>query len=132
MEGCDVCIGYDSGEYAEFWQECTVKARKPHECCECKSVITPGRAYQKTIGKYEGDFFSFETCDMCAEIRDVFGCGDGVPYTELWERMRDNAFPSLKTSSPCFRELSATAKAEVIRRWRDWKGLNTRKQEVSG
>lgn len=122
-ENCDVCIGYDTGEYAEFWQEREVKARKPHKCCECLADISAGAVYTKTIGKYEGDFFSFETCALCGEIREVFGCGDGVPYTELWERMRDNAFPNLTTASPCFRELTPAAKDEVIRRWQIWKGL---------
>lgn len=129
MEGCDVCIGYDTGEYTEFWQERTVKARKPHQCCECRADILRGQSYDKTIGKYEGDFFSFETCALCAEIRGVFGCGDGVPYTELWERMRENAFQSLTLSSPCFRELSVAAKEEVLKRWRDWKGLTNSKRD---
>lgn len=124
MAGCDVCIGGYSDEPAEFFHEENRKARKNHECSECGRIIKKGETYQRCTGKNDGEFWDFVTCLLCAEIRKVFSCGEGEMLGGmLWEMMTDNAFPLLKTSSPCFRELSAAAKAEVIRRWQNWKGL---------
>ncbi len=37
----------------------------------------------------------------------------------FWEDMREVVFPNLTMASKCFKELSAVAKGEVIRRWQD-------------
>lgn len=123
MSDCDVCIGGCDGETSEFFAESEPIARKLHRCSECDKAINKGEKYQRCSGKSEGEFWTFNTCLLCAEIRKVFSCGEGEALGELWEMMRDYAFPSLTTASPCFRECSAEAKAEVLRRWREWKGL---------
>jgi hypothetical protein len=126
MSDCDVCIGGFDGDPCEFFHSETRKARKVHRCSECGGDIKKGERYQRDSGKNEGEFWTFVTCLICAEIRSVFTCGEGEELGGLlWERMNDYAFPTLKTSSPCFRELSADAKAEVLRRWQIWKGLRT-------
>lgn len=124
MSDCDVCIGgYEDG-ISELFSESRPKARKLHRCSECDKAINRGDQYQRTSGKSDGEFWTFITCLLCAEIRKVFSCNEGeLLGGMLWEQMRDYAFPTLKTSSPCFRELSPDAKAEVIRRWQIWKGL---------
>ena len=122
--GCDVCIGGYMDEPAEFFSEYEPKARKSHECSECGKVIAPGQKYQRACGKNDGEFWTFNTCLTCAEIRKVFTCGEGETFGGiLWEMMTDYAFPTLTTASPCFLELSAASKAIVLERWREWKGL---------
>jgi hypothetical protein len=124
MSDCDVCIGTDSiDECYEFSVVENRKARKPHKCCECGRVIAVGQQYEHAIGKYEGDFDRHDTCALCREIRDVFTCGNFFYYEQLWEEMEEYAFERLTTASGCFTELSAAAKAFVLERWREWKGL---------
>ena len=127
MSGCDVCIGGFEGEYAEFFHQSEPRARKPHECSECGGVIPKGAKYQRCVGKNDGDFWDYDTCLLCAEIRKVFSCGEVETLGGmLWDSMRDYAFPNLTTASPCFRELSAEAKSFVLKKWQVWKGLRGR------
>jgi hypothetical protein len=124
MSNCDVCIGggYD-GDSAEFFQSDMVKARKPHRCCECRQEIPKGAMYERSRGKWDGDFSSYKTCSLCVEIRSVFTCGESWLFQALWEDMREMAFPRLTTASECFTQLSAVAKQMVLDKWRQWKGL---------
>ena len=120
---CDVCIGTDDYEQAEFYQLENRKARKPHKCYECRRAIQPGEKYEHVRAKWDGDFSTIYTCGLCAEIRTVFSCGEGYCHGSLWDDMYEIAFPALTTASECFTELSATAKARVLEEWRKWKGL---------
>jgi hypothetical protein len=125
MSECDVCIGVDDyDDVAEFWQVENRRARKSHKCCECNGEIKPREEYEHVRGKFDGVMFACDTCDLCREIRNVFSCGEMSPvYETLWDSMRDAAFPVLTTASKCFTELSPAAKAFVLERWREWKGL---------
>lgn len=90
MSGCDVCIG--GGDYdgvLEFQEVSHPKARKDHKCEECRAVIPVGQKYQKIVGKVDGDFTETKTCLMCAEIREVFACGEITVLGELWEDFRN-------------------------------------------
>jgi hypothetical protein len=122
---CEVCIG--GGDYdgsPEFYTHTYHRARKAHKCCECGRAINIGERYEYFASKFDGDFDVNKTCHQCAEIRQVFSCGNEGPYYgQLWEEMRDNAFPNLTTASECFTELSASSKAFVLDKWRKWKGL---------
>lgn len=132
MAECDVCIGgfCDDSDGAEFFDETNPKARKQYRCEECGGFINPGESYEKVAGKWDGNFMTFRTCDFCAEVRAVFSCQDSIGYGELWNLMNEVAFPKLKTSSPCFRELSASAKARLLERWKHWKGLTNSVPQV--
>src|SRR5277367_3969530 len=102
MSDCGVCIGVDSsdGEYPEFSQITMPKARKQHICEECARPIAIGQRYQKCVCKFDGELFDNKTCLQCAEIRSAFSC-DGWPmFGELWNEMREFAFPNL--TSGCF------------------------------
>lgn len=123
MSGCDVCIGHDNDDPAEFCEVEIRKARKSHKCCECGREIEPGESYEHVRGKWYGEIDSFDTCLLCVEIRTVFSCGESWQYQSLWEDMEEYAFERLTTASECFTELSAEAKAFVLERWRKWKGL---------
>lgn len=121
---CEVCIGSpcDDG-IVQTLSECHPKARKSHTCHECQRIIQPGEMYQRFVGKWEGDLVRYDTCSHCEEVRTVFCCGEGWTWGQLWEDMREIAFPQLTTATECFRELSPTAKQFVLDRWQEWKGL---------
>lgn len=120
MSDCSVCIGSDPDGYCEFFESRTVKARKEQRCCECRRVIQKGEPYEYAAGKYEGDFFTAKTCLFCEAVRGAFACGS-VAYGELWEEMREYAFPALTTG--CLQKLDPQYRGELIQRWQRWKGL---------
>ena len=57
-------------EAAEFYRENMRNAAKKHTCCECNSLIQPGDEYQYISGKWEGTFYTFKSCEKCADLRD--------------------------------------------------------------
>jgi hypothetical protein len=121
---CEVCIGTDDiGDPAELYSQAMVKARIPHRCCECGGQIEAGSRYERSRGRWEGKWFTYRTCLLCQEIRDVFTCGESYFHLGLWEDMREIAFPELTTATDCFQELSPLAKQFVLTRWAEWKGL---------
>jgi hypothetical protein len=62
-----------------------------------------------------------KTCLVCAEIADAFQCGGRFHGECFWEDM-EQAYPQLTTA--CFDRLrTVEAKAELRRRWMEWKGL---------
>ena len=123
MSECGVCIGgEDYDGVCEFQDFSHPRARKEYLCGECHKTIQPGDKYQKFVGKFDGDFFCEKTCEVCAEIRDCLSCGTSPAFGEMWGEIRDYVFPSMTTS--CFDKLeTAEAKAELRRRWMEWKGL---------
>ena len=118
---CDVCLTGPDDFSNEFHSISTPRARKPHRCAECRATIPAGTRYERASGMAEGDFFTVATCLMCAEIRQVFTCGNSYEYGRLWESMAEEAFERLTTASACFTELSPAAKAFVLDKWRAWK-----------
>jgi hypothetical protein len=123
MSDCGVCIGgYDYDGAPEFHAVKLPKARKPHACCECKRGIPSGSVYEKTSGKYDGEFYSNRTCLVCAEIRDAFSCDGGVLIGELWQEMHEYGFEKINES--CFAKLQTVKAKRYLRgRWMKWKGI---------
>ena len=121
---CNVCLWAADDVHNRFFVASEVRARTSHECCECRQPIPSGSRYRREVGKSDdGEMFSYKTCVICAEIRDVFTCGNAFYFTTLWDEMEQQAFPELTTASECFVDLSPAAKAVVMDRWRAWKGL---------
>ncbi len=118
MSDCGVCLsGYD-GE-SEFCHEEIRTARKLHVCSECNKRIEIGEKYEHASGKSEGDFWSEDTCLICAEIANAFYCDGRWFGGILWESMED-VFSQMTTG--CLDRLeTAAAKAELVRRWNEWK-----------
>lgn len=89
----DTCLmmdDYDCGP--SFSTESTPRAKKPHQCCECREVIPVGATYERVSGVWDGRFDTFKTCAECVEIRMAFSCGSWV-YGYLWESVRESLFP---------------------------------------
>lgn len=122
MSDCDVCIGGgDYGRAEDFYRVANPAARKPHKCLECGRQIGKGEVYQRVTGKWDGEISTFITCRQCAEIRNVFSCGEGETFGNCWESMEEIVFGELHTANACFQKLSAESKAFLLDRWRKWK-----------
>lgn len=61
--GCDA-------ESPEFVETTHPTARKTHKCYECGRRIEAGEAYERTAGKWDGEFYVFKTCEQCEDLRD--------------------------------------------------------------
>lgn len=81
----------DDAEPCEFYQRKTVKAAKPHKCCECGREIAKGEKYQFASIKFEGRFDCFHTCAHCDAasqwLEEV--CG-GYRHNGLYEEMTEH------------------------------------------
>lgn len=67
---CYCEIGH--GESPSFFTSTERKARKPHKCVECVSVISPGERYIEERGCWDGRINVHHTCMSCKEIRDMW------------------------------------------------------------
>ena len=95
------------------------KARKEHQCCECREVIAAGAVYERIKGIWDGSANTFATCLSCAEIRDHFAC-EGATLGELWRDLEDNFFPDMRAGGPCMEGLSPAAKGRLFERRTAW------------
>ena len=118
---CNVCIGTSDYDGPEFYVLEIRLSRKPHGCRECSRTIERGELYEHVSAKWDGSPATVNTCRQCAEIRNVFSCGEGYVHGRLWENMTEVAFPQLTTATDCFRELSSEGKAFLLDKWRKWK-----------
>lgn len=122
MGDCGVCIGGDPEGYCEFSTIVIRKARKAHKCCECDKTISPGEKYEYAVMKFEGDLLHEKTCLVCAEIATAFYCNGRTFGGALWQDM-EYSFESMTVG--CLNRLTTgAAKAELQRRWNEWKGLS--------
>jgi hypothetical protein len=119
LSDCGVCLYSECDGISEFF-DCEVRtARKPHRCIECGKQIQPQEKYEYARGKFDGDFWDAHTCLPCAEIADAFYCDSRVYGGGLWENM-EYVMGELTTS--CFDKLQTPeAKAELRKRWMEWK-----------
>jgi hypothetical protein len=53
------------------------KARKHHECCECRGSIKPGDRYVYGKGHNDGGWYSYKLCLSC----DEWSCLTGIAYS---------------------------------------------------
>lgn len=119
MRDCGVCLSRYDGE-SDFVKSENRKAKKNYACSECGKVIPKGSLYEYASGKSEGQFWTFRTCLICAEIAEAFYCDGRLFGGMLWEEMNDYAFENMTTG--CLDRLTtAAAKEELVRRWNDWK-----------
>jgi hypothetical protein len=71
-------------------------ARKPHRCDECSAIIAQGQPYERTTGKWEGEFSTFCVCELCREFREwaeiSFPClcwCYGSLHEDIWNKVED-------------------------------------------
>ncbi len=124
MSNCDVCIGGGEADGSfDFYRSSEPKAKKPHKCIECRKVIAVGEKHSLFVGKYDGDFSSSRACLECAEIQRAYSCGELIIVGDLWSEMRDHGFPNMRMAGECWDSLTAPAKAKLLEKWREWKGI---------
>lgn len=123
MNDCLCAISAFDGTNEMFTQR-QVKARKRHKCCECREPIEVGQPYECCAVKCDGEWHTFQTCLLCAEIRDHFSCDGSWVFETTWDDLRDYAFPELPLKPGCLDGLSAAAKEKLLAAWRKWKGLD--------
>ena len=117
----DTCVLSSDGDCeAEFYETTLPKARKTHQCGECKNAIQPGETYERTAAKWDGDLTTCKTCLLCVEIRTKFSCGTWS-FGDVWEDLTSGLF--YKLTFGCLEGLSPAAREKVLEAWRKWKGL---------
>lgn len=81
----------DGADMAEFFRSTKQKARKAHQCDECRRTIEPGETYERHFGIYEGESFTGKTCAHCAVLVDWLteNCG-GVLYHAVIEDVEEH------------------------------------------
>ena len=57
----------------DFCDERIVVARKGHWCVECGMRLAPGKRYQRTAGKWDGEVSTMHTCLPCVRLRERMG-----------------------------------------------------------
>lgn len=118
MGDCGVCLsGYD-GECEFFHQEIRT-ARKPHVCSECGKPIPVGEKYEHASGQSDDELWDCDTCLICAEIAEAFYCDGRTFGGWLWENMADVMGELTTGCLDCLQ--TANAKAELMRRWNEWR-----------
>lgn len=90
-EGMEAGMCYcDYDSFPEFFHSSTRRARKQHECCECREQIMPGEAYQRCVGKWDGIFSEYKTCLPCSRIRQDFCAPFEMLVETLWDALGFN------------------------------------------
>ena len=120
---CGVCIGgdYDYDGSPEFHDSKIVKARREHNCLECRRTIPKGVLYERTAGKFDGEMYCDKVCMDCVNIREALACGEQVASGVLWDEI-NAVMPSITTA--CIAKVeTASAKEYLLQRWQQWKGL---------
>ncbi len=83
--------GCEDGESPEFCRWTKPRARKEHECRECRRTIAVGERYELIVGKWDGEFDSLRTCLRCEAVRDAFAEVEGChpPIGTLREEIHE-------------------------------------------
>ena len=55
-------------DYPEVWEQVTRKAKKPHQCDECRLPISKGDRYIYSKGLYDGGWYDSKTCVECDRL----------------------------------------------------------------
>lgn len=119
--GCDVCIGGGDHDYMVYDLE-DVPAPEDLKCLECGCAIPTGNICQESRWMDDEEEQLQYTCSICAEIRSVFSCGETQPFGGMWDVLSES-MDELKMAGDCWDSLTAPAKAKLLDKWREWKGL---------
>lgn len=60
----------DFDERPDVYAATTRKARTPHRCDECLSLIARGERYERASSLYEGSWSVMRTCCRCLDVRE--------------------------------------------------------------
>jgi hypothetical protein len=117
VQCCPLTSNYDDAPSCT--STVTRRARKEHQCYECREVIPAGASYEYCSGIWDGRADSFKTCLSCVEIRNHFAC-EGWLFGQVWSDIEENLFPDMKAGGPCMKGLSPEAKTRLFERRLKW------------
>lgn len=137
MSDCGVCLYGDESSWDGYIDEASiVTLAVDKRCCECGKTVKAGQPIEEASWMQDEDEWETDdegepvepeakepiyTCVICAEIGDAFYCEGRVYNGDLWDALYE-LFGELSTT--CFDKLKTPeAKAELRRRWMQWKGL---------
>lgn len=79
-----------------FYTRKIVKGRKEHRCQECLRTIVKGEPHEVSKGKWEDDFETFRTCQLCLDMVNEIGL-DCYCHSELFESVDESYFPDIES-----------------------------------
>lgn len=116
------CIEVNCDDPCDTILQEIVKARKPHQCCECNETIQKGEMYEHYAGKYEGAIFHRKTCKDCLSLRDAYFCS--YTFGNIWDLFKQEVYEC--SGNICLEpleELTPKARTEACKiideYWRD-------------
>jgi len=122
MSDCGVCLSF-SGDACTGYRCVIVHAGKQWECSECECTIPKGTLYELASGFNDNSHWQTKTCLICAEIANAFYCNGRYHGGVLWDSLYG---VSERLTSACLNRLKTPeAKAELQRRWIEWRGLSS-------
>ena len=72
------------------------KARKVHQCYGCKRDVEIGEQYRRTVGVWDGDFYSvaehIECHDLDTEMFKASGA-DSDEWAGMWDEIQNGEYP---------------------------------------
>ncbi len=83
MECCCHLADHNDYDANNVYRAKMVKARKPHNCCECRRIIASGEMYERVNLCSEGGWSEFKTCIGCKRLRDDMACGGAFLFEGL-------------------------------------------------
>lgn len=110
---CDVNFGRDRDEN-DFYSELPRRARKQHQCAECRSEIQHGETYIRCVGKSDGVMWAVVVCSACREIIREFSPEGWDFGGGIWEDFRD-AWSRGTPLQPCLNRLSTVKEKTKLR-----------------
>lgn len=127
MSDCGFCIGSDEGE-GEYFGSKIVRSRTDRRCEECGKSIAKGTPSVYHRGKSDSGMWQAYVCPVCNEIAEAFTCNEGWIFGSFWDSFNDTIE---SVNQACFDRLStAAAKAEIQRRWIEWKFCSWTKRKA--
>jgi hypothetical protein len=119
---CEIDVGCSDADEIDGYEASEIVNDTPGlKCFECARPIAVGERCEQVTGEFERESIDWRTCMDCAEIGDAFSHTMRV-HGLLWEQFDDGGFDEFHTG--CLTKLStASAKAYLLERWREWKGL---------
>lgn len=103
------------------------KARKQHQCCECRGIIPIGETYNKHHGIWDGSADTFKVCVDCDNLREEIDKDERDPefktaFQHLYESVFEGGEPEFIKR---FLGIKRRRSAEI----RDW--MIKREQELT-
>ena|ERR1700677_1889461 len=120
MSDCGFCVSSgDCDGDGQYFGSKLVRSRSLRHCEECGKPIPKGELSVYHRGKGDNGMWQAYVCPVCNEIAETFTCDGGWIFGSFWDSFDENISA---VNLACFERLSSPeAKAEIQRRWIEWK-----------